>query len=230
MLLLLLLIFTLYNQQLVFCYEGELTVIIEAGKTDCFYQFAKTDDTIDIEYQVIDGGHGDLDINFQLIESNGRILLSDYKKSENVHRIKIENDGNYRFCFDNSFSTFNKKTVFFEITIENDNNLNNIGNDNDRDSYEFSPEEIYEIKIQDIMDYITRIHNLLTKSRQLQDIIKSHEARDRNIVEENFFKVNTWSIFQICFMIIIGGLQVYMVRSIFETNCKVNTIFKKLNL
>lgn len=40
---------------------------------------------IDIEYQVIDGGNGDLDINFEL-SLEGRILAVDYKKSDNIHR------------------------------------------------------------------------------------------------------------------------------------------------
>lgn len=40
---------------------------------------------IDIEYQVIDGGQGDLDINFDLA-LDGRVLFADYKKSDNIHR------------------------------------------------------------------------------------------------------------------------------------------------
>ena len=36
--------------------------------------------------QVIDGGQGDIDINFHLYSPTGRQIVSDYKKSDNAHR------------------------------------------------------------------------------------------------------------------------------------------------
>ena len=36
--------------------------------------------------QVIDGGQGDIDINFHLYSPTGRQVVSDYKKSDNAHR------------------------------------------------------------------------------------------------------------------------------------------------
>lgn len=57
--------------QLVVCIEREMTTSVEAGSKDCFYQYIKAGETIDIEYQVIDGGHGDLDIRLdRKTESN----------------------------------------------------------------------------------------------------------------------------------------------------------------
>lgn len=35
-----------------------MTVVIDAGKRECFYQNGKAGEMIDIEYQVIDGGLG----------------------------------------------------------------------------------------------------------------------------------------------------------------------------
>lgn len=46
------------------CIEREMTTPVEPGSKDCFYQYVKAGETLDIEYQVIDGGHGDLDIRF----------------------------------------------------------------------------------------------------------------------------------------------------------------------
>lgn len=70
---------------------------------------------------VIDGGHGDLDISFELQNPNGHPIITEYKKSDNIHRFDAIIDGDYRYCFDNSFSSFNTKTVFFELIIEWDN-------------------------------------------------------------------------------------------------------------
>lgn len=58
-----------------------------------------------------------------------------------------------------------------------------------------TPEEYYEMKVQDIIDYIGRIRMQMTKARQIQDMLRSHEARDRNLAETNFINVSTWSLF-----------------------------------
>jgi p24 family protein gamma-2 len=209
--------------------EKEMTVNIDAGKRECFYESAKMGQTIDIEYQVIDGSHGDLDISFELSELSGRILFADFKKSENIHRHEVKTDGDYRFCFDNTFSNFNTKTVFFELIIEFEDEQRSQENF-DNDLFEgLTAEEFYEVKVQDIQESIGRVKAHLIKARQLQDHLRSHEARDRNIAEENYFKVNVWSLFQMLMMIAVGGLQVVMVRSLFDTNSKVHKIWGKFS-
>lgn len=203
---------------------------MDAGKVECFYHRVKKDETIDIEYQVIDGGHGDLDINFTLNDHVGLIVISDYKKSENIHRYDAEFDGDYRFCFDNSFSAFNRKTVFFEFIVEKDGEQN-LGDSQWNESLEgLTPEEYYEMKVQDVMDYIGRIRIQLNKARQIQDVLRSHEARDRNMAEANYKKVNVWSLFQICAMMCVGLLQVFLVRSIFDTNTRMSKLWQKVRL
>ncbi|XP_065170089.1 transmembrane emp24 domain-containing protein 5-like [Atheta coriaria] len=206
------------------CLEREMTVNVEPRKEDCFFQNVKVGDKIDIEYQVIDGGLGDLDITFLLADPNGRILAADYKKSENNHRVDAELDGDYKFCFDNTFSSFNVKTVFFEMIIDRDNddsweNPSNLGN---------IPEETYELTVEEIQEAVNRVRVNLKSIRHLQDAIKSTEARDRNIAEENYFKVNTFSWVQIAVMATVGIVQVVMVRSLFDDKSKVHGIWKKM--
>lgn len=83
-------------------------------------------------------------------------------------------------------------------------------------------------QIEDIQSAIGRVRAHLAKARQTQDLLKSFEARDRNVAEANFFRVNAWSVFQILMMLIVGGLQVFMVRSLFETDSSKMTIWKRL--
>lgn len=211
-------------------YEKEMTVHVDAGKKECFFHNVKLGETIDIEYQVIDGGHGDLDISFSLADPIGLIIVTDFKKPENIHRHDVQKEGDYRFCFDNTFSTFNRKTVFFELIVEKEGEQN-LGDDQWNDVLEgLTPEEYYEMKVQDIMDYVGRIRMQMTKARQIQDMLRSHEARDRNLAESNFSKVNNWSLFQICAMVAVGLLQVFLVRSIFDTNTRMSKLWKKMHL
>lgn len=209
-----------------YCVDKELTISVEPRKEDCYFQTAKKGETIDIEYQVIDGGHGDLDISFHLADPTGRILIADFKKPENNHRVDATIAGDYRFCFDNTFSSYNTKTIFVELIVENEED-DQWGNDIDLQG--IRPEEVYELKVEDIQDIINNVRNHLTKAQQLQALIKSTEARDRNVAEENYFKVNTYSLFQIGVMVFVGIIQVIMVRSLFDDKSKVYSFWKNLS-
>ncbi|KAF0305419.1 Transmembrane emp24 domain-containing protein 5 [Amphibalanus amphitrite] len=99
------------------------------------------------QFQVIDGGQGDIDINFHLHSPTGRQIVSDYKKSDNAHRRAAEEEGDYKACWDNSISRFNNKLVFFEVGVEREDG----GEVWDSIEHEFGTEgEVYDIKLQDI--------------------------------------------------------------------------------
>lgn len=63
---------------------------------------------------------------------------------------------------------------------------------------------------------MTNVKTNLEKSQQLQNLLKNFEARDRNIQENNFTRVNLLSGFQLIVMISVGLTQVLMIRSLFS--------------
>ncbi|XP_059618671.1 transmembrane emp24 domain-containing protein 5 [Phlebotomus argentipes] len=208
-------------------YNTEMTTTIDAGSKLCFFHSVKLGETIDLDYQVIDGGHGDLDVSFELFDPMSKVIFVDYKRSDNIHRHEAKVSGDYKFCFDNTFSSFSRKTVFFELIVEKDGEVDE---ENKWEDFEgLRPEEVYDMKVQDIQESIVRIRTHLTRARQLQDLLRSFEARDRNVAEENYFKVNAWSFFQVVAMVAVGTIQVIMVRSLFDTNSKVHKIWTKLS-
>lgn len=99
--------------------QREMTLIVGPKTVECLYEKIGSNENIDFEYQVIDGGQGDLDINFEL-SLGERQFYSDVKSSDNFHRIEREDHqgGDFKFCFDNTGSSFNSKTVFFELVSE----------------------------------------------------------------------------------------------------------------
>lgn len=123
--------------------QKEMTIFVESGTSECFYETAKSGSIIDLEYQVIDGGYGDPDISFVIYNTEGEIVSSDYKKSDNVHRLTVSADGDHRFCFDNTFSMFNRKTVFFEVVIETDG---------EEDVSEWGPEVLDGLSQEEFVD------------------------------------------------------------------------------
>lgn len=46
----------------------------------------------------------------------------------------------------------------------------------------------------------------------MQDQLRANEARDRNVAENNYAKVNTWSLVNISVMLVTGIIQVRDVR------------------
>ncbi|XP_071450509.1 transmembrane emp24 domain-containing protein 5 [Hetaerina americana] len=209
---------------LVNCLEKEMTVNIEAGRKECFFQNLKYGQVLDLEYQVIDGGQGEIDISFQLYTPSNRIIVAENKKPDSSHRYTVEEEGDHQLCWDNTFSRFNSKTVFFEIIV-----------DSEAESWDFdfqsvdlpSSEDAYEAQILSMQDTMQRVRGHLTKIRHLQDQQRAFEARDRNIAESNFTRVNLWSFFQIIIMIAIGFLQVVMLKSLFDNTSHVHRLFRR---
>ncbi|GBL89580.1 Transmembrane emp24 domain-containing protein 1 [Araneus ventricosus] len=211
--------------------ENELTIHVTPGSTECFYQKAKAQQTLEIEYQVIDANFGDvninqeLDINFQLFSPNGKELISDFKQSDANHRHEVKEDGDFKLCFDNHHSHFSTKTVYFEVFVDSDSD----DYDEKWDDYDFSPELLYNDTMDQIKSSIAKVREDLNKIKHHQDQLKAIESRDRNLQEHNFTSVNRFSILIIIVMIVVGAIQIIMIRSLFEEHSKLHKVFKLLS-
>ena len=109
--LLIILITSLYGNDI------ELTVLVPASQRECFHQIFETNQTVETEYEVLAGG--DADINYWFYSPTNRVLQSDSKQHDGHHTLLLEETGEYRFCFDNSFSRFSQKQVYFSIRTMN---------------------------------------------------------------------------------------------------------------
>jgi len=58
---------------------------------------------------------------------------------------------------------------------------------------------------------------------QLQSVLRVYEAKDRNVVEHNFLRINIWSMINVFVMLLVFGLQVFTVRNMFSDKKKVRT-------
>lgn len=96
------------------CFGVELSAVIEAGKRECYHQYLRDGLEIDIDFQVITGGDG-LDITFWASSPNNVVVAHVQRQRANKTKFKTSEVGEYRFCFDNSFSRFSDKQVNFYI-------------------------------------------------------------------------------------------------------------------
>ncbi|CAI9734279.1 emp24 domain-containing 1-like [Octopus vulgaris] len=202
--------------------DTDLTVEIAPGNQECFYQqvLMKGETTLELEYQVIDGG--DMDISFYIQGPNNAILVAEERKSESSHKVDVQMTGTYKICFDNTFSRFFRKVVYFDIITENEE-------DDENGNWTFSKEdaaELMDIKLDDFKSIVGRVKENLERSHQVQTYLKMFEARDRNIQESNFERVNWWSGFQLFLMMSVALTQVFMIRSLFDDHSRLHKVFQ----
>ncbi|XP_028268871.1 transmembrane emp24 domain-containing protein 1a [Parambassis ranga] len=186
--------------------DVEFTFLLPAGGTECFYQTTARNHSMEVEYQVIAGSG--LDVGFSLISPSGYRLVSDFRRSDGIHTVDPTEDGDYRLCFDNSFSKLSQKMVFFEVIINHQN----------QDEWvDFAAaESLVEYKLDDIRETLDSVYRRLEKSRQVQTVLRAFEARDRYLLEDNLWRVSFWSCVSLFVMLTVAVTQIYTLRRLFD--------------
>jgi len=208
--------------------EREMTVHVEPGKEECFFESVPAQNSLTVEYQVIDGGSGqtaELDINFRIVNPKGHPIFAEFKKPDGSHTYKSEELGDYKICFDNKFSYLSSKTVYFEIfNINEEEEYDDLAGIFDDEEL---PEEYYDVQVSDIESQLKKIKDDISKARHLQDQIRVTDLKDRSIMEHNFERVNFMSTFYLVVLIASGLFQVLLLRSLFDDKSKINPLWKK---
>ncbi|XP_029945082.1 transmembrane emp24 domain-containing protein 1a [Salarias fasciatus] len=196
----------------------EFTFVLPAGNTECFFQTAKQSDTLEVEYQVIAGSG--LDVGFTLISPGGHRLVSDFRRSEGIHMVDPMEDGDYRLCFDNSFSKLSEKMVFFEVIV-------NSQSSSDAAADEWADvavaESVAEYRLEDLRARLESVYRQLEKSRQVLATLRALEARDRYLLEDNLWRVSFWSCMNLLVIATVAVTQIYSLRRLFDNTKRVRT-------
>ncbi|KAL7845162.1 hypothetical protein AOLI_G00233540 [Acnodon oligacanthus] len=198
--------------------DSELTFVLPAGHTECFFQSAPRNGTLEVEYQVIAGAG--MDVDFSVISPHGIQLISEFRRSDGVHMVEPTEEGDYQLCFDNSFSRFSEKMVFFEVILEGA--ANDVGPDDEWAGLG-EPENLLEYKLEDIRESMDSVHRHLERSRQMQTVLRAFEARDRNLLEDNLWRVSFWSCTTLVVMLVVAITQVYTVRRLFDDKRRIRS-------
>lgn len=198
--------------------DTEFTFLLPPGATECFFQTATKNGSLEVEYQVIAGSG--LDVGFTLISPHGYRLVSDFRKSDGIHTVDSTEEGDYRICFDNSFSRISEKMVYVEVIVDGPE-------EEDEDDEDWAalaePEDSLEYKLEDIRDTMDAVHKNLERSRQLQTTLRAFEARDRYLLEDNLWRVSFWSSVSLLVMVSVALTQIYTLRRLFSDKHKVCT-------
>ncbi len=167
---------------------------------------------------------------FQITGPDNKVIFTELRKNGGQTQFKTDHDGEYKLCFDNSFSRFAEKQVFFYIASVDpyDDPQFQSKKEFDHDKAQ-SKDDLGELedKVEDIKESFTRVTRNLETAQHIQNIFKAYEMLDRGLMEQSYERVNFWSIVNILVLIAVGLLQVYMIRSLFEDKSAIGRVLRK---
>ncbi|CAO4362126.1 unnamed protein product [Caenorhabditis nigoni] len=179
----------------------ELTFELPDNANQCFYEDLKKDVDTVFEFQVVTGGHYDVDLIIE--DPNGKVLYKDTKKQYDSINFKAGVEGTYKACFSNEFSTFSHKIVYMDWQFGDQNALHAAVT---QGAHAMTQLENYAVAIGD-------------KLRTIDDYQTHHrlrEATGRKRAEELNERVMIWSLGQSAVVVFIGIGQVFLLKSFFN--------------
>lgn len=179
----------------------ELTFELPDNAKQCFHEDIAAGAKATLEFQVVTGGYYDVDMT--LYDPRQSILYQGVKKQFDTHQWTASMSGQYTFCFNNEFSTFSHKLVYFEIIVGEEDPLPNTSNAaaTVMTKFEAAAENIHE-NLNSIFDAQTHY--------------KLSEAKGRKRAEDLNSRVFWWSAVETIAVVLIGTIQVWTLKSFFS--------------
>jgi len=177
----------------------ELTFELPDSAKECFHEIIEKDVESTLEFQVVTGGHYDVDV--VLTDPTRKVLYKQVKKQYDSYTFKAEKTGEYVACFSNEFSTFSHKLVYIDFQVGDEDPLPGLeGVAGPLTQMESSAQEIHE-NLNAVIDYQTH-HRL-------------RETQGRHRAEELNERIMIWSVFVTVAIFSVGFGQVYVLKSFF---------------
>ncbi|GFS83298.1 transmembrane emp24 domain-containing protein 7 [Nephila pilipes] len=178
----------------------ELTFELPDNAKQCFHEEILQGMKSTIEFQVVTGGHYDVDAVLEA--PSGQVLYKGIKKQSDSFTWVSEQTGVYKLCFSNEFSTFSHKLVYVDFVVGEEKPLPGVGEHlTAMTKLETSSSNVHE-HLNTIIDYQTH-HRLM-------------EAQGRKRAEDLNTRVMYWSMGETVLIILIGVGQVMVLRNFFS--------------
>ncbi|GMS98523.1 hypothetical protein PENTCL1PPCAC_20698 [Pristionchus entomophagus] len=183
----------------------ELTFELPDNANQCFYEEIKAGEDVLFEFQVVTGGQYDVDLTVE--DPHGKILYKGQKKQYDSVNFKTESPGEYKACFSNEFSTFSHKVVYMDWQIGDGNHSGPKG---------AAAAQAHAVAANTLDTLATSIGDKLRVVDDYQTHHRLREATGRKRAEELNERVLIWSLGQTAIVVVIGILEVCLLRSFFS--------------
>jgi len=177
----------------------ELTFELPDSAKQCFYEDIRQGIKSTIEFQVVTGGHYDVDMTLE--GPRGEVLYQGIKKQFDTFTWTSQQAGIYTVCFSNEFSTFSHKLVYFDFQVGEEPALPGTGE--------------HLTAMTKMETTCVSIHESLNSVIDAQTHYRLNEAKGRKRAEDLNTRVMYWSIGETVLVLIIGFGQVLVLRNFF---------------
>ncbi|KAG9354999.1 hypothetical protein AGOR_G00047940 [Albula goreensis] len=181
-------------------FGSELTFELPDNAKQCFYEDITIGTKCTLEFQVVTGGHYDVDCRLE--DADGTVLYKEMKKQYDSFTFTAAKNGTYKFCFSNEFSTFTHKTVYFDFQVGEDPPL--------------FPNENRVTALTQMESACVSIHEALKSVIDYQTHFRLREAQGRSRAEDLNTRVAFWSIGEAFILLVVSISQVVLLRSFFS--------------
>ncbi|XP_060027263.1 uncharacterized protein LOC103112541 [Erinaceus europaeus] len=179
---------------------SEITFELPDNAKQCFYEDITQGTKCTLEFQVITGGHYDVDCRLE--DPDGNVLYKEMKKQYDSFTFTASKNGTYKFCFSNEFSTFTHKTVYFDFQVGEDPPL--------------FPSENRVSALTQMESACVSIHEALKSVIDYQTHFRLREAQGRSRAEDLNTRVAYWSVGEALILLVVSIGQVFLLKSFFS--------------
>lgn len=135
-----------------------------------------------------------------------KIILEGSKERQGDFVFTAQQPGEYRFCFDNSISTFADKLIDFEINVENE--VRNAAIPSKQGS---APEQVSKLE-----ESILKVSGQLSTVTRQQKYFRTRENRNFSTVRSTESRIFNFSLLESAMIVSMAALQVFIVRMFFQ--------------
>lgn len=182
----------------------EMTFELQEHEVQCFHEFIPKNKKFTLEYQVISGGHFDVDCH--ILSPDSKKLYNEQRKQYDTFVHTSVEQGEYSFCFSNEFSTFAHKQVYFDLDLGED----------DKASPGEQGADAHATALTQLEASAYSIHEALRLVVDYQNHHRLKEKIGREIAEYLCERVQNWSVAQTVLVIIVAFGQVFILRKFFD--------------
>ncbi|GAM83971.1 hypothetical protein ANO11243_019610 [Dothideomycetidae sp. 11243] len=187
-----------------------LTYNLPANTKECFYAHVDNKGAkVAFYFAVQSGGSFDVDYTIYAPVENQphaeKIIVQEEKERQGDYVFTATAGGEYRFCFDNTISTFADKVIDFEITVENEVRRAVIPSKQGS-----TPEQTSILE-----DSIMKISTSMWSIARSQKYFRTRENRNFSTVRSTEKRIWNFSLIESGLMVGMAGLQVFVVRMFF---------------
>ncbi|KAF2160663.1 hypothetical protein M409DRAFT_28805 [Zasmidium cellare ATCC 36951] len=185
-----------------------LTYKMTPNEKECFYTYVdKVNSKVAFYFAVQSGG--DFDINYAVYgpgkePGKERVVLDGEKERQGDYVFTATDVGEYRFCFDNTMSTFSDKIVDFEISVENEPRAN-------------LPQKAGASteQLSGVEETILKLSGQVSTLIRQQKYFRTRENRNFSTVRSTEKRIFNLNVIEGGLMVAMAGLQVFIVKMFF---------------